>query len=50
MTPALQASNGDIYEAILALSRSIAGRTDLEALLLGVSESLAELSRTIMSD
>ena len=45
MTPALQSSHGHICEAILALSRSIAGRTDLEALLLGVSESVGRIVR-----
>ena len=34
------ASTTDIYEAVIALSRSIAGRTDLESLLSGVAESL----------
>ena len=34
-----------IYEAVLALSRSIAGRTDLEALLSGVRESLRRIVR-----
>jgi formate hydrogenlyase transcriptional activator len=34
------ACSSDIYEAVLALSRSIAGRTDLDALLSGVAESL----------
>jgi formate hydrogenlyase transcriptional activator len=37
------ASSSDIYEAVLALSRSIAGRTDLAALLEGVSESLCRV-------
>lgn len=36
-------SSSDIYEAVLALSRSIAGRTDLRSLLVGVSESLARI-------
>lgn len=45
MTPALQSSHSNICEAILALSRSIAGRTDLEALLLGVSESVGRIVR-----
>ena len=50
MTPALQSSHGHICEAILALSRSIAGRTDLDALLLGrIRISLAELSGMTMS-
>jgi formate hydrogenlyase transcriptional activator len=34
------ASSTEIYQAVLALSRSIAGRTDLNALLSGVAESL----------
>ncbi len=33
-------SPGDIYQAVLALSRSIAGHTDLDSLLSGVAESL----------
>jgi formate hydrogenlyase transcriptional activator len=37
------ASTGDIYEAVLALSRSIAGRTDLDGLLEGVGESLRRI-------
>ena len=40
MIGAVGASSSDIYEAVLALSRSIAGRTDLDALLAGVAESL----------
>jgi len=39
------ASSSDIFEAVLALSRSIAGRTDLDALLSGVSESLGRIVR-----
>ena len=34
------ASTTDIYRAVVALSRSIAGRTDLRSLLVGVAESL----------
>ena len=40
MIGARRTSSSDIYEAVLTLSRSIAGRTDLDALLSGVSESL----------
>jgi formate hydrogenlyase transcriptional activator len=36
----VSASSSDIYEAVLALSRSIAGRNDLESLLSGVEQSL----------
>ena len=43
MIAAVGASSSDIYEAVLALSRSIAGRTDLEALLSGVAESLRRI-------
>src|SRR5579863_6980626 len=39
------ASASEIYEAVLSLSRSIAGRTDLEALLSGVRESLRRIVR-----
>jgi formate hydrogenlyase transcriptional activator len=45
MIAAMGASSGDIYEAVLALSRSIAGRTDLDALVTGVSESLGRIVR-----
>ena len=38
-----QPSSSDIYEAVLALSRCIAGRNDLESLLSGVSESLRRI-------
>jgi len=38
-------SASEIYEAVLSLSRSIAGRTDLEALLSGVRESLRRIVR-----
>ena len=37
------ASSSDIYEAVLALSRSIAGRNDLGSLLSGVAESLQRI-------
>jgi len=37
------ATSSDIYEAVLALSRAIAGRTDLDALLSGVAESLCRI-------
>src|SRR4029434_9191726 len=40
MIGAVGASSSDIYEAVLALSRSIAGRAGLDALLAGVAESL----------
>src|SRR5208337_3860088 len=39
------ASQSDIYEAVLALSRSIAGRNDLQSLLSGVAESLRRIVR-----
>ena len=38
MTGTVEASSTDIYEAVVALSRSIAGRTDLRSLLSGVAE------------
>ena len=37
------ASSSDIYEAVLALSRSIAGRDDLGSLLSGVAECLQRI-------
>src|SRR5579863_1733789 len=37
------ATASEIYEAVLSLSRLIAGRTDLEALLAGVRESLRRI-------
>jgi transcriptional regulator with GAF, ATPase, and Fis domain len=37
------ASASEIYESVLSLSRSIAGHTDLEALLSGVRESLRRI-------
>src|SRR5271166_2008930 len=45
MTGAVGASSTDIYEAVVALSRSIAGRTDLKSLLSGVAESLRRIIR-----
>ena len=39
------ASSTDIYEAVVALSRSIAGRTDLESLLSGAAEALRRIVR-----
>ena len=41
----LRASSTDIYEAVVALSRTIAGRTDLRSLLSGVAESLRRIVR-----
>ena len=43
MIGAVAASSTDIYEAVVALSRSIAGRTDLRSLLSGVAESLSRI-------
>ena len=43
MIGTMAASASEIYEAVLSLSRSIAGRTDLEALLSGVRESLRRI-------
>ena len=40
---AVKATSTDIYEAVVALSRSIAGRTDLQSLLTGVAESLSRV-------
>ena len=45
MTGTVGASSTDIYEAVVALSRSIAGRTDLRSLLSGVAESLRRIVR-----
>ncbi len=45
MTGALGASSTDIYEAVVALSHSIAGCTDLRSLLSGVAESLGRIVR-----
>ena len=44
MIEALEASTTEIYEAVVALSRSIAGRSDLESLLSGVGESVRRTS------
>ena len=41
----MAASSTEIYEAVVVLSRSIAGRTDLRSLLLGVAESLCRIVR-----
>src|SRR5690242_2592458 len=38
-----EATSTAIYEAVIALSRSIAGRSDIESLLAGVSESLRRI-------
>lgn len=43
MIGAVGANTSDIYEAVLALTRSIAGRTDLGALLSGVGEALSRI-------
>ena len=43
MIGAVAASSTDIYEAVVALSRSIAGRTDLRSLLSGAAESLRRI-------
>src|ERR1700676_1784845 len=45
MIGTMPATANEIYEAVLSLSRSIAGRTDLEALLSGVRESLRRIVR-----
>jgi len=45
MTCSLEASSTEIYEAVVALSRSIAGRSDLRSLLSGVAESLGRIVR-----
>jgi formate hydrogenlyase transcriptional activator len=45
MIGAVEASSTDIYEAVVALSRSIAGRTDPRSLLSGVGESLRRIVR-----
>ena len=45
MIAAVAASPTEIYRAVVALSRSIAGRTDLRSLLLGVAESLCPIVR-----
>jgi formate hydrogenlyase transcriptional activator len=43
MRAAAGTSITDIYEAVIALSRSIAGRSDLESLLSGVSEAVRRI-------
>jgi formate hydrogenlyase transcriptional activator len=43
MIAAVRASSSDIYEAVMALSRSIAGRNDLGSLLSGVAECLQRI-------
>ena len=43
MIGAVGASSTEIYEAVVALSRSIAGRSDLESLLSGVAESVRRI-------
>src|SRR4029077_5838938 len=45
MIGAVGASSTEIYEAVVALSRSIAGRSDLRSLLSGVAESLSRIVR-----
>jgi formate hydrogenlyase transcriptional activator len=45
MTGPREASSTEIYEAVVALSHSIAGRGDLESLLSGVGESLRRIVR-----
>jgi transcriptional regulator with GAF, ATPase, and Fis domain len=40
MIGTVRASSTDIYEAVLALSRLIAGHTDIESLLAGVRQAL----------
>jgi formate hydrogenlyase transcriptional activator len=45
MIGAVEASSTDLNEAVVALSRSIAGRTDLKSLLAGVGESLRRIVR-----
>ena len=45
MIGAVAASSTDIYRAVVELSRSIAGRTDLRSLLFGVAESLRPIVR-----
>jgi len=45
MIGTMGASASEIYDAVLSLSRSIAGRTDLPALLSGVRESLCRIVR-----
>lgn len=43
MIGCVEASSTDIYEAVVALARFIAGRTDLTSLLAGVAESLGRI-------
>src|ERR1700719_565062 len=43
MIGTMPATANEIYEAVLSLARSVAGRTDLEALLSGVRESLRRI-------
>src|SRR5678816_3282255 len=43
MIPSVGASLTEIYEAVVALSRSIAGRSDIESLLSGVAESVGQI-------
>ena len=43
MIAPMAASTTDIYEAVVALSRSLAGRTDLRRLLAGVADSLRRI-------
>jgi len=43
MVGSIGASSSDIYEAVVALSRSIAGRSDFESLLLGVGDSVRRI-------
>ena len=43
MVGAVGSSTTEIYEAVIALSRSIAGRSDLESLLSGVGESVRRI-------
>jgi hypothetical protein len=43
MLGALGACSNEIFEAVVALSHSIAGRTDLRSLLSGVAESLGRI-------
>jgi transcriptional regulator with GAF, ATPase, and Fis domain len=45
MIRAVRASSTDIYEAVVGLSRSIAGRTDLRSLLSRVADSLGRIVR-----
>ena len=50
MIGAVSAKPIEIFEAVVALSQSLAGRTDLNSLVAGVAESLfAELFTSITS-